>query len=399
MPHEDDEPNHRKNISGATTGARRWRDPRTSSAEEILGDAEAAGLEWVRELPLDVRMVVVEELRNIEHESRQGAGPQRAPIPSEPRAPKPVPRIEPEPVRVRQRTTGFDIQQWLADQSERDPIKGVALRIALDDWNHGSGDARKTAVEVLASVAPAESLFVELLVGADASQTEDALRGLALLGSERLFSCLRTTAQSPEPEVRIAALRAVQRMDSDEAIKILARAAKDPSPRVRRRVVNWLCWRNDAWVQDLVWDMCHDDDPTVRWAALRVMLQRNATDVIWRVERAKESESARYRFAKALLDRTRREPEPREQAQREPPAVTAEQAKAFVALANGRKPKRTNTTHQTEVDDVVDGSDASNSVRTSEARASRRGNNEAVSSSAGSEDRQDATTRKGQGST
>jgi HEAT repeats len=344
----------------AETGIRSLGGKAGKSDEQASAGNRGVEFDWLDDLPPDVRAVVEEELEHLKAEEARSAQTKarEAPVAATPpqrtapvRGAQGTPRTRAE-VSKKSR---FDVDAWAEREAARDPVAGVAIRLAIDDWDKGSYEARREAVGVLMSVGrAAEPLFVELLDDANATQTELALEALLRLESSRFHACLSDATRAAVADVRIAAMRVGQRLDSDTAELVLTEGMRDSSSRVRRRVVQWLSWRSEPWTQDRLWEMCDDEAPMVRWAALRAMIPRDATNLLWRLERARESDPGRCRLTTALLARQRGDVS----AQGEAKGLTSGERNTSEAerevlrsLGQSRKPKRENSTQLTEVDD------------------------------------------------
>jgi len=343
----------------AETGIRSLGGKAGKSDEQASAGNRGVEFDWLDELPADVRAVVEEELDHLKAEEARAAQTKarEAPVAA-------TPPQRTAPVRGAQGTRTragvsnkprFDVDAWAEREAARDPVAGVSIRLAIDDWDKGSYEARREAVGVLMSVGRAsEPLFVELLDGANATQTELALEALLRLESSRFHACLADAAHAAVADVRIAAMRVGQRLDSDTAELVLTEGMRDSSTRVRRRVVQWLSWRSEPWTQDRLWEMCDDEAPMVRWAALRAMIPRDATNLLWRLERARESDPGRCRLTTALLARQRGDVVSQGEAKGIAPAernTSEAEREVLRSLGQSRKPKRENSTQLTEVDD------------------------------------------------
>jgi hypothetical protein len=372
-----------------------------AGADELAAGAEPPGsrvehdpLDWLDELPPDVRAVVEQELAHLQREERgqpqprEQAAPEPARVgrppasgvgtgPAEPTpsagASTPGRDAERAPRATQQRKTtaaspavprphtgpSIDLDAWVARAAGGDTVRAVALRLAVDDWLRGSHEVRREAVQVLASVGPdAEQLFVGLLRGANASQAELALEALLQVGSGQFTPCMRAVSRDPDPSLRTSAFRVAQRLEGARADTLLEQASRDPSVEVRQRAVQWLSWRQEPWAHDRLWEMCDDEASEVRWAAVRAMIARDAPNMRWRVERAKATEPARGMLVSAMLSRSEAQAqsaaEPGERTEpQEAPAAKAELAARLVELSQTRASRRDTSMHQTEVGEQV----------------------------------------------
>ncbi|MBI5538292.1 MAG: HEAT repeat domain-containing protein [Deltaproteobacteria bacterium] len=219
-----------------------------------------------------------------------------APAPAPAPAPRPAPASRPAPTPV------LDVDGWLKVLDPGDRVRALEIRVAIDDWLRGSVAARVGALEQLVSLGiRVEPLFVASLRGATPEHAELALEGLRRIDSERLAACIAELLLVDNPEVRIVALRIAQQMSDRIARPLLSRGVEDPDPRVRRRVIPWLSWRQSAWAVERIWELCDDPDPSVKWAALDALVWHDGGEVRMRVRRARPAEMVYCRRTSALV--------------------------------------------------------------------------------------------------
>ena len=156
-----------------------------------------------------------------------------------------------------------------------DCMQRVLVRSAVDDFVHGSETARQEALRVLVDLGGVvEPVLMAILQLEWARTTEDALDGLGQIGSPRLMESISRLLSAADEETRLIALRAAHRQSDDLARGFLEHATRDPSPRIRRRVLTYLSWRESTWAIASVRQLCHDADSAVKWAAIAALATR-----------------------------------------------------------------------------------------------------------------------------
>ena len=181
-------------------------------------------------------------------------------------------KIEPEK-KEKMPKQAIDIDALLASQPQRDRVEALKLRVAVIEFSKGQKEAVINAQQDLISIGrDAEPFFVAVLERDDPMIVELALDGLARIGSALFIPCLAEVFSSPISDVRLIALRSLQRLEDEEAKPLFTRAASDPSPEVRMRVVSYLTWRRSLWAMELVRELCDDLKPQVKWAAIEAMV-------------------------------------------------------------------------------------------------------------------------------
>jgi len=158
------------------------------------------------------------------------------------------PRREEEMEQEGLRYAPLDLEALLKQHFPRDRVEAIKLRKALDDLLHGPEPACLSALKTLVGLGQvAEPFLVASLQVASPQAAEIALEGLSRIDSQRLTGCISDVLASSAPELRIVALRAAQRLRDDEARPFLEQGLRDPSARVKRRVLSYLSWHDSSW--------------------------------------------------------------------------------------------------------------------------------------------------------
>lgn len=246
-------------------------------------------------------------------------------------------------------SAALDADGWLSILKPEDPVKAASLRISIDDWLRGATDARREALALLAPLGlRAERLILALLRGGSPEETELVLEGLKRIESDKFSSCIEQLLRVGDPEVRIVALRAAQQMGDRIARPLLSRGAEDPDPRVRRRMIPWLAWRQSPWAIERIWELGDDANPAVKWAALDVLVWQDGPEVKLRVRRARPQEQVYSRRTAALVSLFGTKAEKNEREAKEPERPETPRPK-------GGKSKEGRRSQKESTDDGTDG--------------------------------------------
>jgi hypothetical protein len=167
----------------------------------------------------------------------------------------------------------LDLEAFLKQHSPRDKVEAMRLRKTLGDLLLGSEAARQSALKSLVGLRQvAEPFMVASLQTASPQLAEIALTGLSQIGSHRLIGCISDVYASSDPELRIVALRAAQRLTDEEARPLLERGLRDPDAKVKRRALSYLSWNDSPWALAEIRRLCNDPEPETKWAALEALL-------------------------------------------------------------------------------------------------------------------------------
>jgi hypothetical protein len=202
------------------------------------------------------------------------------------------------------RYSPLDLEALLKEHSPRDRVEAARLRKTMGDLLLGSEAARRSALKSLVGLRRvAEPLMVASLQTAPPQVAEIALAGLSQIGSQRLTDCIFDVYASSDPELRIVALRAAQRLTDDEARPFLERGLRDPDTKVKRRALSYLAWHDSPWALAEIRRLCNDHDPEVKWSALETLLTVRPSEVYDNLEQVMNSLEPAYRQrAIALLE-------------------------------------------------------------------------------------------------
>jgi hypothetical protein len=167
----------------------------------------------------------------------------------------------------------LDAAALAAKHSPQDKIRAIELRNALEDLLNGSAAARKNALDALVAhgevVGP---LLAACLREESPEVVETAMEGLRQIGCDCPTDSLSDLLNSSNVELRIIALRAVQRLTDDRQRPFLERGLRDPDPRVRRRAISYVSWHNSPWAVAETIRLCDDPQPDVKWAAVEALV-------------------------------------------------------------------------------------------------------------------------------
>ena len=163
-----------------------------------------------------------------------------------------------------------DVEAVVAKHQFTSRADMLSALVSVNEFFHGSAressDAQKQILSVGSTLA--EPVFLAALQRRSSKLAELALDGLARLRSEKLVPTAREMLSSPDRDLRLAGLRAAHWLDDEEARPLLAMAARDPAPEVRRRLVCYLSWRSEPWAIFELRRLCNDDSLPVKWSAI-----------------------------------------------------------------------------------------------------------------------------------
>jgi hypothetical protein len=181
--------------------------------------------------------------------------------------------------------TKVDIKALLKLYTPKGKSKAIRLSKALDDLLRGSEAARAASVNRLIAMGrEVEPILVELARVTDPRIVESALAALRGINSPKLIDSVYEAFTSEDPDFRLVALRAAQQLSDEDARFFLDQALRDPSAKVRRRVLSYLSWCDGSWALAEVHRLCDDPDPEVKWAALEVLMSLKPIEAYERLE-------------------------------------------------------------------------------------------------------------------
>jgi len=198
------------------------------------------------------------------------------------------------------------IRGMIEASGELDETGKLRVAVAIEQLLLGSESARAPAKKELLEIGgKVEPFLLEALSAPDADCLELALDILWEVGSGRLTPSLDRLAASPRREIRLAALRAAQRLKDDEARPFLTAAARDSSVEVRRRAVSYLSWRGKVqWALSSLRGLCDDAEPSVKLAALEALAASAPDEARELLDRpGGVGDGAQRRRLEAILDR------------------------------------------------------------------------------------------------
>ncbi len=190
----------------------------------------------------------------------------------------------------------LDLEAFLKQRYPRDRVQAIRLRKTLDDLLLGSEAARQSALKNLVGLRQvAEPFMVSSLQTASPQVAEIAIAGLSQIGSQRLIGCISDVHASSDPELRMVALRAAQRLADDEARPFLERGLRDPDAKVKRRTLSYLSWHDSPWALAEIKRLCNDPESEVKWAALEALLTVRPSEAYYNLELMMPSLDPAYR--------------------------------------------------------------------------------------------------------
>ena len=162
----------------------------------------------------------------------------------------------------------------LKNEDYDDRSQAHRLYAAAEGLVHGIYSTRERAQKSLVDMGlKSEPFLVAALKGTKPAVAECALECLRRIGSEMTLESIADMLASDDEGLRLVALRTAQRLEKDEARPFLIAGAKDPSPRVRHRVISYLSWREDSWADTLLHQLSEDTNVTVRMTALETLAE------------------------------------------------------------------------------------------------------------------------------
>ncbi|MCP4678543.1 MAG: HEAT repeat domain-containing protein [Deltaproteobacteria bacterium] len=169
-----------------------------------------------------------------------------------------------------------EIDRLLRGNTALSRVQSTMLNAAVNDFWFGQLEARQAALRTMLRMDGfAEPFFVALAKEGRHPVAEIALEGLHRISSVQLVPCIQYVFDSPEFELRLTALRAVQCLSDEVARPLLTEAMKDRSIAVRRRALSYLSWRDSSWALALVREGSFDEEVSVKWASFIALDARN----------------------------------------------------------------------------------------------------------------------------
>ena len=270
--------------------------PETTRAESMQAETEEASF---RE---DVTENEEEEIREIEG----GLAPDKEPTPEhvmEAAWREEAAADEPDELLV-------DVETLLKQHPHLDQVDVLRLSIAMDELVNGAHLARRNAQKSLVAFGRVAELFlIASCKSATPEVAEIALEGLAQIGSERFIECTSQLLQAHNVEMRLAAVRTAQKLTDDDVRPLFAVASRDPSAKVRRRMVTYLSWRDASWALAELRRLCNDPDPVVKWAALESLACSRPAAARELLKRTTSPQEEAYRRRVLLLLERQESPE------------------------------------------------------------------------------------------
>jgi HEAT repeat protein len=183
------------------------------------------------------------------------------------------------------KNTKVDIKALLKRYAPQGKSKAIRLSKALDDLIRGSKAARAASIETLIKMGrEAEPILVVLVKATDLQIVEAALAGLSGINSPKLIDSICEVFSSEDADFRLVALRAAQQLGDDQVRYFFEQALRDPSAKIRRRVLSYLSWCDGSWALAEVHRLCDDPDLEVKWAALEVLMSLKPIEAYERLE-------------------------------------------------------------------------------------------------------------------